>query len=259
MKILQDCLTLLDSGQNVVMVTVLASSGGTPGKPGFKLVLSEQEKTYGTVGGGAIEKLALEVANEVMETQLGRFLSIDLSEIGMLCGGKVDLVFEYLSAKRLFLLFGGGHIAKELAPILKRIGFSVTVYDARPDILSTWQNEKEVELVQGTYEELSGIAEILGRSAFCFIATHSHEADFSVIRQLLETGQTFQYLGMIGSKTKIKNLHLHLEKIGLVAPNWLYAPVGIDIGSELPAEIAVSIAAEVVACSHQVSSSHLRL
>jgi len=245
MNIYRTCAELLESGASLVMVTVLKASEGSPGKPGFKLLYAQDGRLFGTVGGGALELRAVEEAGRVLETRTNLILTLNLAQLGMVCGGEVSLVFEYLPAQKGFFLFGGGHVGRALVPILESLGFLVTVFDNREEI--------KAQL------DISPVLEQAAASGFCFIATHGHEHDYAVLRQLLAYSNRYRYIGLIGSKIKVKNTLERLRAEGMAAPGCLFAPVGIRLGGSTAAEIAVSVAAEVVALRHGVKADHLRL
>ena len=115
------------------------------------------------------------------------------------------------------------------------------------------------EIIIGDYRNISTVLEKTIRDGFCFVATHGHSYDYDIVRQLLSTEQPFSYLGMIGSKKKVGTLFKRLSGEGIAVPDYLYAPVGLDLGGDTAAEIAVSIAAEVITIIRGRSGTHLRL
>ncbi|MQY77539.1 MAG: hypothetical protein GH155_07940, partial [Spirochaeta sp.] len=235
------------------------ASPGTPGKEGFKLILTGEGELSGTVGGGALEKRAINEAKEVMRERKNRLLEFDLEDEGMLCGGRVTLTLEFLEAGRGFVIFGGGHIGRALGPILESLAFRVTVFDNRPEVKEMLGEGPRREIIIGDYRDISTVLEKTIRDGFCFVATHGHNYDYDVVKQLLSTEQSFFYLGMIGSKKKVGTLFQRLQSEGIVLPDYLYAPVGLDLGGDTAAEIAVSIAAEVITIIRGKSGTHLRL
>ncbi len=258
MEILRRCSELLESGKNLVLVTIVKTSGGTPGKEGFKLVVTESEDLYGTVGGGAVEHRAVAESREVLEARSNRLVTYNLEDLGMKCGGQISLLYEYMQARRSFVLFGVGHIGRALAPILDSLGFQVTLFDSRSETKQSLAENLQGRLVIGDYKDISPVVEPLKRSEFVFIATHGHEHDYEVLKQTLESGGEFRYIGLIGSRHKIRTTLEKLEADGLEAPDCFYGPVGLDIGGDTAAEIAVSIAAEVVAVQNGSEARHMR-
>lgn len=250
---------LLERGIDLVLVTVFKSSPGTPGKEGFKMILTEEGELSGTVGGGALEKRAINEAKEVMKERKNRLLELDLQDEGMLCGGKVTLTLEFFQAGRGFVIFGGGHIGRALTPILESLGFRVMVFDNRPEVKEILGEGPQREIVIGDYRNISAVLDKTIRDGFCFVATHGHSYDYDLVKQLLSTGQPFSYMGMIGSKKKVATLFKRLRGEGIAVPDYLYAPVGLDLGGDTASEIAVSIAAEVIAIINRKTGAHLHL
>lgn len=258
MEVLRKCLEALETGHDVVLVTVLAAGAGTPGKEGFKLLLSDDGSTHGTVGGGALEHRALADARQALDARRNALTTYELASLGMVCGGQVTLAFEFLAGTRSFLLFGGGHVGRALAPILKSLGFRVTIYDSRPDLQPVLAAVPGLRVVIGEYADIAPLHEELERAEFCFIATHGHQHDYQVLTQVLAAGGKRRYIGLIGSRSKVRATRERLARDGISAPDCLYAPVGLALGAQSPAEIAVAVAAEVVALLRGASVPSLR-
>jgi xanthine dehydrogenase accessory factor len=260
METLRRCLQFLEEGCDVLLVTVLQASRGTPGKEGFKLALVSDGRRTGTVGGGALEHRALAEARELLGKRQNAVVSYNLADLGMRCGGETTLAFEFLPGQRGFLLFGGGHIGLALAPMLEALGFRVTVYDSRPEVreaLEVSSSSKRTVLI-GEYSDLAPARERLEAAEFCFIATHGHLHDYAVLKQLLQSPGRWRYIGLIGSRAKVRHTRESLAAEGIQVPDSLYAPVGLDLGAQTPAEIAVAVAAEVVAILHGTAAPHMR-
>ena len=257
MNIFSKCDQILKSGRNAALATVLEASSGTPGKAGFKLVLADDGERFGTVGGGALENRAIEDARGVLASGKGGVFRFDLAELGMECGGSVEMVIEYLRAVASFTLFGGGHIARALCPILESIGFAVAVFDPRPEVAEYFK-DNSAQLIPGNYADFSSHADEIRKADYCVIATHSHEHDYDVLKQLIQFENEFKYLGLIGSKRKIQAIANRLENENVKFPPSVYAPVGLRIGAVTAAEIAVSIAAEVIAVKNGFKADHMR-
>ena len=257
MTVFTKCDQILSSGRNAALATIIEASAGTPGKQGFKLLLAADGELFGTVGGGALENRAIEEARGVLADGGTRIFHFNLSELGMECGGKVDMIIEYLPATAPFVLFGGGHVARELCPILRSIGFALTVFDPRPETAVHF-SEPGVRLVSGEYADLSSHINELRNVKYCVIATHSHHHDYEVLKQLIRLDADLSYIGLIGSKRKVRVILRQLREEGVTLPRSVYTPVGLKIGALTAAEIAVSIAGEVIAVKNGVTADHMR-
>jgi xanthine dehydrogenase accessory factor len=258
MEMLRKTVELLDAGETLVLVTVVSAGAGTPGKAGFKMIVTASGTLFGTVGGGALEARAVEDARGVLEGGESGLREYDLSALGMTCGGRAGLLFELLEACPDFLVFGGGHVGRALTPLLESLGFRVTVYDPRPEVRTLLPETEGRTVIEGPYEDLRLAGRLLETCRFFFIATHGHEHDYVVLKQLLEAGGDYCYVGLIGSRSKVRTTFKRLEADGRQRPPYLYAPVGLAIGGNTPAEIAVSVAAEVLAVRYGAGAPHMR-
>ena len=228
------------------MATVLARRGSAPSTPGQKLYVATDRTCVGTVGGGAVERETLaalvlllegdEGAHAVRHFELG-------SELGMCCGGGVDVLLEPLVGQVPLLVVGGGHVATAAAPLLARVGFAVTVVDAR----DAWGEEGRIEGVRTVVGDYDDVGKSFPKSAAVLAMTHDHALDQRVIEWALKRG--FAYVGGVGSRAKAKRTRDRLEAKGFSEEDRarIRMPVGISVGARLPDEIAVAIAAELVA------------
>lgn len=258
MNIYRTIASLIDEGRDLALVTVLEVTEGTPGKKGFKMAVAEDGEQFGTVGGGALEYRAAQEAREVLRTGENRVLELDLAALGMQCGGRAVLVLERIRARPQFVLFGGGHLGRALAPLLEQLGYRVTIFDNRPEVRGRAEGPAKREVIIGDYADISPVAARIASGGCCFIATHGHAHDYTVLRQLARLKAEPRYIGMIGSKKKVQAALERLRAEGLAVPVALYAPVGLDLGGATVAEIAVAVAAELVALKHGRPVPHMR-
>ena len=259
MNVYQRIGEITSRGETCVVITVAETYSGSPGKEGFKLVVTPDGNTYGTIGGGAVEFDAVNKAKELFRGKKNLIQHIKLKDEGMQCGGDMTLFYEYIEARKRFILFGGGHIGRALTPLLESAGFYVTVFDSRPDIKEYFSDKTERNIVAADYNDISVIKDELSASEYCFIATHGHNYDSTVLRQLLDLKKNFIYVGLIGSRAKVKTVFRNLEKNGYTIPSYIYSPAGLKIGGDTAGEIAISIAAEVIAVEYGMDAIHIRI
>lgn len=234
-------------GVPLCLVTVIESAGSVPGPVGARMVVLP-DSIQGTVGGGALEKFAVDEARAMLETgQDPKLIRRQTTELGMRCGGEVTLFFEPLGRARRLWIFGAGHIASALAPIAARLGFSVTVVDERPEFATTERFPMASRVLCGNPAE---IAREIPPDAFAVLVTHGHASDQVVLEQLVQVDPPLGYIGMIGSKRKVRSALDALAAKGLEPGPNLYAPIGLDVGGGSPGAIAVSIAAELLGVLH---------
>ncbi|WP_394846651.1 XdhC/CoxI family protein [Pendulispora brunnea] len=238
------------------MATVIARHGSAPATPGQKLYIGADGSAFGTVGGGAIEREVLEALVEMLQRphdkiEKGGKKSVTQHqirnfrlgpELGMCCGGQADLLFEPIDALTPCLIVGAGHVATATAPLLARVGFAVTVCDAREE----WSDEGRipgVRLVLGEYDEVGAD---FPREGVVVVMTHDHALDQAAIEWALRKG--FAYVGGVGSRAKAQRTRDRLEAKGFSLEDRarMRMPIGADIHARLPEEIAVAIAAELI-------------
>jgi len=177
-------------------------------------------------------------------------------DLGMCCGGRMEIFVEpILPTPRLWLL-GAGHVAKPTATLARSVGFEVHVIDEREE-LNTRERFPECQLVLGDpSEELRKAA--LGDADWILIMTHDHQLDEAALAAA--AGQNAKYVGLVGSKRKVFRLveRVRAKRDGDFPLERVFAPVGLDIGAVSPEEIAVSIVAELLALRHGRPAAHLR-
>jgi xanthine dehydrogenase accessory factor len=233
-----------EAGISGAMATVLARKGSAPGTPGQKLYVAADGTACGTVGGGAIEREVLLALLELLEDPDAEHSvkSFRLGpELGMCCGGQLEVLLEPIVRLVPCLIVGGGHVATATAPLLARVGFRVTVADSRDG----WGAEGRipgVRCVQDDYDSVDS-----NPSGVALVMTHDHQLDQQAIEWALKKG--FAYVGGIGSRAKAKKTRDRLEAKGFSAEDVarVVMPIGLAVGARHPDEIAVAIAAEMVA------------
>ena len=244
--IFAEALRLEQEGEAGVLLTLVDAGGSTPRHDVARMILRADGSTTGTIGGGAIEHQMLQRAAEVLERGDPTFLETTLKAVGMGCGGAVKVLLEPLGVGPRLTLFGAGHVAVEIAPLAAHCGFAIQVVDDRPELASTERFPDAQQLVHSfapeAWDELG-----LGPRNYCVVVTRGHEHDTQVVRALIERDLT--YLGMMGSRKKVATIRKKLADDGVSAEALarLHSPIGLDISSETPAEIAVSVVGEMIA------------
>ncbi|MCX6738564.1 MAG: XdhC family protein [Candidatus Parcubacteria bacterium] len=158
---------------------------------------------------------------------------------------------ETIGQKNTAYIFGGGHVCLALSPVLASLGFRIAVLDERPFINTLQENKWCDQLFISPFETLPNLIKE-GQSSYAFIMTPSHIHDEMVLRGLL--GKNLKYIGMMASKTKVAEIFANLEKDGFSKEKlkMVHSPIGLSIKSRTPAEIAISIAAEVIQVKNNV-------
>lgn len=241
---------LAESGAPFVAVTVVDTMGSTPQDRGAKMLVTNEGRAFGTVGGGKIEVRCIEQAKQMLADDTSpktRFFQWSLEkDIGMTCGGTVRVYFEAFNVTRWnIVVFGAGHVAHAVIEVLSRLDCRITCIDPREEWLSRIPSSPRVTKVLAT-DMPSQVASIPGGS-FVLLMTMGHTTDKPILLEILRT-RTFPYLGVIGSNAKAKRLRQDILDAGLPAEatKAFLCPVGLDIGSNHPHEIAVSVAAQML-------------
>lgn len=242
-----------------VMATVVEGVEKTPGRSGFKLIYYREGKLEGTVGGGKLERLVLDKCEEVFKNQNNALLEFELTEtsegIGMMCGGIAKVFFEYFPPTKKAYIFGAGHLCRSVVPILNSIGFYCVVIDNREDFANKSRIPQADEVYAVDYLKFLENFEPTKNDAV-LIFTHGHIHDFDILDVLCHRNAEAGYIGMIGSRIKVQQA---LDQIRAFRYNGdliekIHAPIGLNIGKTTTQEIAIAIAAEVLAVFNGVKA-----
>ena len=319
-KMLKTMKAHLNGGEDLVLVTVTASSGATPRGAGARMLINRQGRICGTIGGGAVEYRSEQIAQKVLENKssYGHDFTLtrdDVQNLGMICGGACNVFFHFIPARDaavialaeeaeqrfargddLWLIsdiaaggklsltdksntalaphltrhphrlqengldlyieqinscgrvyvFGGGHVAQELVPVLQHVGFRCVVMDDREEFTKPELFPTAETIIQGDFRRISDYIS-LGSEDYVCVMTRGHAYDTVVQAQVLKCRPC--YCGVIGSSHKAAGVRKVLkEEYGLADEelNLVTTPIGLSIKGETPAEIAISIAAQLI-------------
>lgn len=320
----------LQHKQDLVFVTVIASSGAVPRGVGARMLVGKEGHICGTVGGGAVEYQSEQIAMKAIQnhtSQIKEFIlkRNEVEDIGMICGGDVTIYFRYIDGqdtkmlelcelalkqfdelKRVWLvtelsqdhpgrmglyseklglvgmeegeianlihghtckfelentkyyaeeiltpgyvyIFGGGHVSKELVPVLVHLGFRCKVFEDRADFITEQNFPDALERKVVNFEEIKEMAQIT-EDDYIIIMTRGHKSDKVIQEQALRTPA--KYIGVIGSKHKKASVQKDLMAHGFTKEEIerVTTPIGLlNIGAETPEEIAISIAGQLIA------------
>lgn len=231
--------------------TVVSTEGNTPRKAGAKMLLLADGTMFGSVGGGVVEKQTIAdclTAMKTGETLLKTYSAVspEIQERGMVCGGNMTVFIEPGERLPYLYLCGCGHVAQAVLPLAKSLGWYVVGIDARD--VSGFGNALDAldELhILNSFDELGRLDFVPG-SAY-IACSFSHKTDGDILNVVLDKEPS--YVGMLGGKPKIRALFSRLKENGYSEEmlHRVHAPIGLDIGANTPAEIAVSIMAEILA------------
>nr|WP_276604087.1 XdhC/CoxI family protein [Nannocystis pusilla] len=242
------------TGGPAALATVIGRSGSAPQVVGARLLLREDGVQVGTVGGGAIEEQVLDACRACLRDGSPRVVKAHLvRDLGMCCGGAMEVFVEYLAPEARLVLVGAGHVAQAVAPVAAGVGFRVVVVDDREDLLEH-PAFAGAERHARDVDELELAVPDLGERDYVVILTRDHARDERALAHLVR--RPHRYLGMIGSVRKVHAIVARVlrreQELGRPRPDLsrVRAPVGIALGGRTPAEIAISIVAELLADRH---------
>ncbi|HVP14049.1 MAG TPA: xanthine dehydrogenase accessory protein XdhC [Terriglobales bacterium] len=228
------------------LLTVVESRGSAPRKAGVHMLLADTGETVGTIGGGAIEQVALGRAREVLAAGGPVLVRHDLTrDLGMCCGGEMSVFVEVVEPRPRLFVFGAGYVGRPLAAMAASCGFDVTVVDGRAE----WAVPERFAGAAVLCQEPEDAARALDLRPddYACVVTHDHALDDRVVQVLIR--RPLRFLGMIGSLSKQRKFARRLEARGFGDEEIarLHTPLGLSIGAATPEEIAVSVVAQLVA------------
>jgi xanthine dehydrogenase accessory factor len=257
---MRDVLTAIDEllrrGARGALATVIRTSGSTPQEPGARMVLFPDGRIVGTVGGGAIEREVTSALEACIRTGKPAIVARDLGrDLGMCCGGRMEVFVEPIEPRPRLFVFGAGHVARPTCALARELGFDVTVIDDREEL----NDEARFPGCRRVHAEPVEAVPTLGLTEqdFVLVVTHDHRLDEEALDACARVPH--RYIGVIGSKRKVFRMLARIhQRRGLPPLDRVYAPVGLAIGAVTPEEIAVSINAELTALRHGAAAIHMR-
>ena len=250
------------TAEGYALVTVLTTAGSTPREQGTKMVVTA-DRQFDTIGGGHLEFKAIELARLALADSVNMrqnqqaIHSFPLaSKLGQCCGGAVKLLIEtHVSHRQVLALFGAGHVAQALVPILAQLPLSVRWIDNRESLTPNEPLPANVDYLCD--DEPVGEIPLLPAGSWVVIMTHDHQLDFELAEKALKQPD-LPYVGMIGSQTKAKRFVHRLKSKGIsdVQLGRFVTPIGLsDIPGKLPVEVAVSVSAQIIQRLHGVNAT----
>lgn len=314
----------IEKDRDLVLVSIVEDAGSAPRGTGSQMLVNENGRIIGTIGGGSIEKTSEKLAIEILTTKKSKIHqfhlnTLDQDALNMVCGGNAKVFFQYiapddiiwvniaseiltsfrenkevwliqnlkgqapflinknkeilagrisekidlkelLQAKSILtddhfsmplpimeraIIFGAGHIAQALTPILSMVDFRVTVFDNREEFARKEIFPAAEEVILGDFTKISEHIDLEPKD-YCVVLTSGHSFDFEVENQILR--KDLAYVGVIGSKGKTAFINNLLMEQGISEERLqdVYTPIGTKIKAVTPEEIAVSIAGEMI-------------
>lgn len=252
----RELVNLLEAGCRCATATLVDSKGSTPAKQGHRLIVLPGGAIRFTLGGGPLEAMVIadcleQLASGTHALREYRLVPEGELAVGMVCGGTARVFIEVHEPEPQLMVFGAGHVGLEILRMAPALGLACTVVDDRAEMLTADRLPESVRSVCCP-SAFSGDLPETRAGGFVVIVTRCHETDREVLARL--AGRDLAYLGMIGSRRKVRVVMDELRERGIPAASLekVRAPIGLELGALTPAEIALSILAEIVAVRHKV-------
>lgn len=249
--VLLELARMVEEQRPGVMATVIRAERSTPRQPGSRMIIHPDGSLTGSIGGGATEAHVIACAAEVAAGSACRVVTIDLDGGHGVCGGRMEIFLEPVLRTSMFVVIGGGHVGRALVEVGRTLPFRFVLVDDRREILEGVRGTPGVRALNCAPSDLaSHLTVSAGASALVASRGHAQDADYLEALFALEAagGVRFAFFGLLGSRTKTALTRQELQRRGVPAADLdrLRAPVGLDLGDETPAEIALSVLAEAL-------------
>ncbi len=250
-EIYEELARIQREGGAAALATVIGTLGSTPGKSMMKMLIRRDGRFFGSVGGGCVEAEVIERGRDVIVTERAQRFSVDLNEnenpeTGLVCGGRIEIFIEPVVMPNVFL-FGAGHVGRAVCAHGVPVGFRFIVVDDRDGFASEERFPAAAERIARPWSD--AIRQLdLTEDDIVLVMTRGHKDDLVVLRELATRAVHPRYLGLIGSKSKLKTLRRHLSADGVAATfvGRIVCPIGLPIGAQSADEIAISVLAELI-------------
>ncbi len=230
----------------LALCVIIGTKGSTPRKVGAKMLVTKEGKIFGSIGGGALEKKVIENALIVLKEKKPKTFRHDLlNQHNMCCGGTIDIYIEPIMKKNKLYIFGAGHTGQALAKYAIDMDFETVVIDDRKEYLDQI-SQPEINKMPLDFSQALTLLPF-DEQTFVAIMSYDHAIDRNILAYCIKKPRA--YLGMIGSSRKVELTKKMFSEAGIATAEELNSvdmPMGIDIKSESPEEIAISILAKLI-------------
>jgi xanthine dehydrogenase accessory factor len=251
MDIYSEICNLKRQGRRSALATIINVRGSIPSVAAAKMLIRDDGSTLGTVGGGCVENDVCKGAMEVMKDEKPKTFNFNLDQqpdddTGLVCGGSLQVFVEPIIPPPMLYVFGAGHIGYNIYRVAMIAGFEVVVVDDRDAFANRERFPDALDVHAGDMDTTMSLLDP-SDSSYIAIVTRGHRHDMRVLRWAVDTRAS--YIGMIGSRRKVFTVFKQLEEEGVAHENLqrVYAPIGLQLGSVTPEEIAISVVAELIA------------
>lgn len=248
MNIYKEAGKLIDCNKAFAIATIIESKGSTPRHSG-KMIVLEDGNIIGTIGGGLAERYVIDESIKAISDDSSRLVEYKLNSeadggIQMSCGGNLKVFIEVNQRKPRLILIGGGHVNYAISKLVEFLDYELVIVEDREEFC----NEERYPFASELYldQEVDNALSRLKVDSNSYIVIATKDYDEKSLRAVIDTDA--KYIGVIGSKRKVTLLMKNMLESGYSKEklDFVHSPIGLDIGTETPEEIAISIVAEIL-------------
>ena len=261
MNIFRAIADLKDKNESFAIATIIKSKGSTPRHSG-KMIIREDGNIIGTIGGGPAEYFVIKESLEAISNKQSKTVEFTLDAekaegLHMYCGGQLIVFIEVMEKMPRLILIGAGHVGHAIAKLAETVDYEIIIIDDRENYASQAVYPMASAVYTDPCIEAAIEQVVIDECSYIIIATK--DRDEAALRKVIHSNAA--YIGMIGSKKKVTKVFSHLEAEGISSAltDKVFAPIGLDIGSETPEEIAVSIIAEIMKVRTNTTGQSLKV
>jgi len=239
--IVEEAHKLMQASEPFAWVTIIGSEGSSARHLGASMIVTQDGRVFGTVGGAVAELQLIEQAVHAIKEGKPRTVKMPLP----VCAGAITCFINIFQSLETLILIGAGHVAQPMAKLGKMLGFRVVVIDDRSEYATRERFPEADQLIVDSWEKALGEVRI-DENSFIIILTYAGEYDELALRKVINSKAA--YIGMIASQSKAKAIlaKLQRDKVPDELLSRVTTPIGLDVGAETPAEIAVSTMAQII-------------
>jgi xanthine dehydrogenase accessory factor len=245
----QALIDALQNNKSAALATVVKTRGASPRDVGAKMLVYPDGAIVGSVGGGEMERRVIAEARTALTDGKPHYLDLTThpEQRGdpSTCGDAMEIFVEPLLMTPTLVIVGAGHVGAAVAQLARTLGFRIVILDDRPEFVTPENFPYADERIAGNL--VAKIREIeITPHTHIVLVTRNHALDADLLGAIVE--KPTAYLGMLGSQRRAVTAKETLKQQGVseAALARVHAPIGLDIHAETPAEIAVSIMAEII-------------
>jgi xanthine dehydrogenase accessory factor len=254
LEIIEEAHKLIEASEPFALVTITGSEGSSARHLGASMIVTQDRRVIGTVGGAVAELQLIDQAIDALREGKPRTVQMPLP----VCAGAITCFINVFASPETLILIGAGHVSQSMAKLAKMLGFSVVVVDDRPEYATKERFPEADQLIVDNWDKaLTRVA--TNENSFIVILTYSGESDELALRKVINSKAA--YIGMIASRSKAKSIlaRMQRDKIPDDLLRRVTTPIGFDIGAETPTEIAVSTMAQIIMLKKKASGKSLSI